>query len=83
MPSSENSVRILLDTRNSVASNEVIAYFKKAAAKTVKYMDKMAIIGITGIRKILFDAVTRFSGQNATLFDDMEKAKDWLASDEK
>jgi len=42
-------------------------------------MDKMAIIGITGIRKILFDAVTRFSGQNATLFDDIETAKDWLA----
>jgi hypothetical protein len=75
----EKSVRMLLDTRNSVASKEVIAYFKNAAAKTQKYMDRMAIIGISGIRKILFDAVTRFSGQKASLFDDMEKAKDWLA----
>ena len=57
----EGSVRILLDTRNSVASSEVIAYFKKAAAKTKQYMDKMAIVGITGIRKILFDSVIAFS----------------------
>jgi hypothetical protein len=75
----EKSVRILLDTRNSVASTEVISYFKKASSKTRQYMDKMAIVGITGIRKILFDAVTSFSGQKASLFDDLDSAKDWLA----
>jgi hypothetical protein len=37
------------------------------------------VTGITRLKKILFDAVVKFSGQNAKAFDDLDKGKDWLA----
>jgi hypothetical protein len=38
-----------------------------------------AVIGISGLKKIVYDAVMKFSGRNLPAFDDIEKAKDWLS----
>ena len=43
-------------------------------------MIRHAIIGVTGIQKILARAVARFSGEELVLFDDIDEAKDWLVS---
>jgi hypothetical protein len=40
---------------------------------------KSAMVGITGVKKIIFSAIIRFSGENAKLFDTEEDAKKWLA----
>jgi hypothetical protein len=75
----ENSLLVLMDARNSVASTDVVKAIKNGSSKTRTHISRLAIIGVTGVRKIILDAVTRVSGQEATLFDDPEKAKDWLA----
>ena len=79
MQQPEGSLLLLMDTRNSVASVEVISYFKQTALRTKKYIAKIAVIGITGVRKILFDAIVQFSGLNAVIFESLEEGKDWLA----
>jgi hypothetical protein len=38
-----------------------------------------AVIGISGLKKIVYDAVMKFSGRNLPAFDHIEKAKDWLS----
>ncbi len=76
----ENSVLVLLDARNSVASTEVVNHVKKGSLRTRKHIRKMAILGVTGVRRIILEAVSKFSGQQATVFDDMDEAKDWLVA---
>jgi len=78
----EHSVLILTDVRATVGSSEAVAVMKKSAARTKKYMRKGVIVGIGGgIRKLLLEAVSRFSGQDLVAFDDIEQAKDWLVEE--
>lgn len=79
MQQPEGSLLLLMDTRNSIASIEVISYFKQTALKTKKYIARIAVIGITGVRKILFDTIVQFSGLNAAIFENLEEGKEWLA----
>ena len=76
----DDSVLTLIDFRNTVGTSEVVALFKQGANRTRKNIHKNAILGITGVRKILLDAVTRLTNQVAQTFDDEEKAKEWLVS---
>jgi hypothetical protein len=76
----ENSVITLIDFRNTVGSVEAVDLFKQGASRTRKNIRKNAILGISGVRTILLDAVTRLTGQVAQTFEDEEKAKDWLVS---
>lgn len=78
-----NSVLILTDVRGMIGTPQIVNMFKKSASVTKGHIRRSALIGIgfTGPKKVLFDIVIRFSGQDVTLFDDIEKAKDWLVSE--
>ena len=39
-----------------------------------------AVVGIDGLKKIVYEAVMRFSGRNVPVFPDLETAKDWLVA---
>lgn len=39
-----------------------------------------AAVGVTGMKRVLFDAVMKFSGRNLPIFDTVDQAKDWLAA---
>jgi len=77
----EASVLSLSDVRNTIASAEMVELFKKSAGRTKPYAQKQAVVGISGIKRILADAVARFSGQAMSYFDDVESAKNWLVSE--
>ena len=71
----ENSVLILVDVRGTTTTLEAVEMFKHSSARTTPYLQKVAVLGITGIRKVLLDVVSQYSGQEMTIFDDIEKAK--------
>lgn len=75
-----NSLLVLTDVRDTVLSSEAVSIGKESSAQTTKHVRKTAVIGISGFRKVLIDAVSRFSGQRFALFDDVGGAKDWLVS---
>jgi replicative superfamily II helicase len=77
----EGSLLVLTDVRDTVLSSEVMDFAKESSARMAKYIRKEAIIGVAGIRQVLLDAVSRFSGQQFAAFDDIEAAKDWLVSE--
>ena len=79
----EHSVLAVADLRGTVTTKQVVQLFKESATRTNKYVRKQAVVGVTGIRKILAQAVARFSGQSMALFDTVEEAKEWLACDDK
>lgn len=78
----KGSVLALADLRGTVTGSDVVDVFKKSAKRTNGYVRKQAVVGVTGVQRILASAVARFSGQSLHLFDTIEEANDWLASDQ-
>lgn len=76
------SVLTIADLTDTVTSREVVDLFKSSATTTKDHVRKQAVVGVTGIQKVLAQAVAFFSGQSMHLFDSVEKAKDWLAGAE-
>ncbi len=74
-----DSVLSLSDFRGSHASPETLAFIKAALAQTNKHVHKRAIVGFTGVRKMLLEVMSKFTGPAGLVpWDDMESAQDWL-----
>ena len=74
----EKSVLALLDIRGTVGTPEIISHFRQSAMKTKKHVLKNAVVGLTGIQRLLATGISRFSGQDFKSFDNEEEAKNWL-----
>jgi hypothetical protein len=77
----KDSVLLLADLRGTVTSSAVVDLFKKSSARTKGYVKKQAIVGLSGIQKMLAQAVAWFSRETFVLFDTPEAARDWLVAD--
>lgn len=77
----KDSVLALADLRGTVTGSDVVDLFKQSAKRTNGYVRKQAVIGVTGVQRILASAVARFSGQSLHLFDTVDEANEWLAGD--
>ena len=77
------SVVALIDVNGVTPTRENLGIFIKSVQRTTKYVRKSAVIGVglSGQRKVLFDAVKRITEDNMMVFDDVEAAKDWLLED--
>lgn len=75
-----NSVRVLIDLRDTVASGKVVEMFKGSAPITAPYIRRHALVGLTGFKRFLADKVARVMGRPMRAFDTEEAALDWLAS---
>lgn len=51
-------------------------------AKYKKYILKEAVLGISGSKAALLEIVKDFSGVKPAAFDDLDKAKEWLAAND-
>ena len=77
----QHSVRILTNITNTGFNSEVGEAFKAFTQHNKPYVKASAIVGLSGMQKIMFTAITKFSGRNdIKSFDQLEKAKDWLAN---
>jgi hypothetical protein len=52
---------------------------KEFAAHNKPYVKASTVVGITGLKKIIYDAVLMFSKRNISTFDSIDPAKEWLA----
>lgn len=43
------------------------------------YIKASSVFGVTGLIKVVYQAVTKLTGRNLKAVDDIEQAKDWLA----
>ena len=74
----KNSVLVLADFRNTQIGKDLMDLMIDGSNKTKSYVRKTAVLGVFGTKRILADALVRFTGQPLTFFDNEEKAKDWL-----
>ncbi len=76
-----DSVLLLVESAGTDASPEALSLFKNVALHSNKYVRKSAILGVTGVRRMILEIIVRFSGMNLIPFYDEQEAKDWLVSD--
>jgi hypothetical protein len=77
-----NSVLTLTDVRGTKGSPEMVSLMQSTAGKIAQYARKRAVVGVTGVQRTFVDLINKVSGNKTfVLFDDLEKAKDWLVSE--
>jgi hypothetical protein len=76
----EGSILTLTDVTNARFNDAVSDGLKKFTAHNKPYVKAGAVVGVTGLKRIIFSAVIAFSRRNLEAFDDIEQAKHWLAS---
>ena len=76
----KSDILFLSDIRDSVVSSEVAAKLKSISEDLKSFTDRMALIGITGVKKIFFQVLGKMSSMKMKAFNDVENAKEWLVS---
>jgi hypothetical protein len=74
-----NSVLVLSDFRDTNIGSDLLSSMNTASAATKAYVNKTAVLGVTGMKRKLADLLTALTSQPLKYFDDMEAAKNWLA----
>ena len=76
----QGSILTLTDVTDIKFTPEASAAIKELALHNKPYVKAGAVIGVTGLRKVVFNSVLVFTGRrNLFLHDTIEDAKDWLA----
>ena len=76
----EKSVYTLIVAGGSSFSGETISQLTELARGNAPYVIVSAIVGVTGLYKVVFNAVSIFSKRRFYMFDTVEEAKDFLAA---
>ncbi len=76
-----NSVLTLTDVRGTKGSPEIINLMKDTAAKIAPFASKRAVVGMAGIQRTFMEMINKiFTDKPFSMFDDIEKAKEWLST---
>ncbi len=75
-----HSVLTLTDVTNAQYDRTVTEALKQFAKHNTPYVKAGAVVGLDGLKKIIYKAVMTFSGRNLQIFDTRQQAERWLAS---
>ena len=80
MNSGKKDILLLIDINNSYTNKTVVNAFTEAGKRVRPIVKKTAVLGITGVKKVLLNVVNKLSSIDANPFSTEEDAKDWLVS---
>ena len=76
-----HSLLTLTDVTNSYFDADITPAIKEYVAYNKPYVKAGAVVGISPVRKIIFNSVLFFSGRdNLKLFDTLDNAREWLCT---
>ncbi|PLX86154.1 MAG: hypothetical protein C0617_01995 [Desulfuromonas sp.] len=75
----EQSVLTLTNAGGGRFDSAVLQKLKEFTKDNTPYVKTAAVVGVTGLQSIAFSAIRMFTRRNFHTFDDLEKAKDFLA----
>ncbi len=73
------SLLTLTDVTDMRFDDSVSQRMKEFTAHNKPYVRAAAVVGVTGIKRIIFEAILLFSRRKLHTFDSLELAKEWLA----
>jgi len=74
----KSSLLILTNVTGAQYDLNIIEKSKEFTNGNKPYVRASAVVGLDGFQRAVYNAVTLFSKRILPLFDDIEKAKDWL-----
>lgn len=74
-----NSVLTLTDVTDIRFDEAVTNAMKDFTAHNKPYVRAGAVVGVTGLKRIIFEAVIRFSKRKLSTFGTLDEAKEWLS----
>jgi hypothetical protein len=74
------SVRTLVTVRDSTFDTRVARAVQHLATHNKPFVLASAIVGLSGLQRVIRSAVMRVTGRKFATFDDVETAKDWLVA---
>jgi hypothetical protein len=74
------SLLTLTDVTGTGFDSAVSAAMKDLVQHNRPYVAAAAVVGVTGVKQIIFNTVMRFSGKHLHAFESLDHAKDWLAA---
>lgn len=77
----QQSVRTLTIAGGGRFDNNVLQKLKELTQGNAPYVEKAAVVGITGLYKVVMNTIKLFSKREFHLFDTVEEAKEFLAAD--
>lgn len=77
----EQSVRTLTIAGGGKFDNNVLQKLKELTQGNAPYVEKAALVGITGLYKVVVNTIKMFSKREFHLFDTVDEAKDFLVAD--
>ena len=78
--SGKKEILLLIDLNNSYTNKEVVNAFTEAGKRVRPVVKRTAVLGITGVKKVLLNVVNKLSSIDANPFSTEEDAKKWLVS---
>jgi hypothetical protein len=74
----EKSLLTLTDVTDARFNDAVTQEMKAFTAHNRPYVRAGAVVGVTGLKRIIFQAVVAFSGRKLSAFDNVDQAMQWL-----
>jgi Cu2+-containing amine oxidase len=73
-----NSILTLTDVTDIRFNEELSQKMKEFTSHNKPYVRAAAVVGITGLRQVIYNAVVAFSRRKIATFDTRDDAKKWL-----
>lgn len=74
------SVLTLTDVTNGHYDRKVSEELKSYVAHNKPYVKAGAVVGLTDLKKIVFNSLNRLTGRNLKAFETLDEARSWLVS---
>ena len=76
-----NSVLTLNDVAGTSFDKESVAVLQSKVTANAPYVKRAAVTGISGLQRLIYEAVQAFSKRTIPLFPNRQEALDWLVKD--
>jgi len=72
------SALMLTNVTNTSFDSTISSMIKEYAQHNTPYVKASALVGVTGLQRVILEAVKRFTGRDYYLANTVEEAMDWL-----
>lgn len=77
---SSKSVLALTNIEGMHFNNEIKSKFSDFIKSNEPYIKASAVVGLSGLQRIVYSGITKLTGRNVKAFGSSEQAIDWLTS---
>ncbi|HET6231708.1 MAG TPA: hypothetical protein VFE05_16660 [Longimicrobiaceae bacterium] len=76
------SLRVITDVTGSHYDSTVVAALKELASHNTPFVTASAVVGVTGLMRVVLSGIIMFSKRKIQTFDTREAAMEWLVQQE-